>query len=158
MRRTEVESSNIKTIGYDKDERVLEVTFLKGGVYFYLGVQPDIYRGFMEAESHGKFFHRNIKGVYECLKMTAQKEDVEFDAQVIANFYKENPLPMSMLCEQNGWDYEDVSHFFWWRELWLRMQPVEYIHDVIRRVQELTGFVNFAYANIQKKVKGDKNV
>ena len=158
MKRTSVESSNIKTIGYDEDERVLEVTFLKSGVYFYLDVQPETYQGFMEAESHGKFFHRNIKGVYECLKMTAQKEDVEFDAQVIANFYKENPLPMTMLCEQNGWDHEEVTNFLWWRELWMRMQPIEYIHEVIWRVQELTGMVNFAYYGIQKKVEGNKDV
>lgn len=60
--RIEVESSNIKDIGY-KDQ-VLEITFKRGGRYRYFGVSPEIWNGFRVAASKGRFFHQIIKGQF----------------------------------------------------------------------------------------------
>jgi hypothetical protein len=47
-----VSSSNIKTV---KWERLLTVEFHNGARYIYLGVPVEVWRGLMEAASHGKF-------------------------------------------------------------------------------------------------------
>lgn len=43
MKRTKVESSSLKSIGYDSDEEVLEVEFRAGSVYRYKKVPKSIY-------------------------------------------------------------------------------------------------------------------
>lgn len=65
MERTQVESSNIASIGYDKGTPMtLEVEFHGGKVYRYIRVPADLYEGFLKAESKGKFFYANIRGKY----------------------------------------------------------------------------------------------
>lgn len=61
MERQCVSSSNIASIGYDSDSRVLEVEFLRGAVYQYYDVPQSIYDGLMAADSHGKYFVAYIK-------------------------------------------------------------------------------------------------
>lgn len=61
MKRTPVESSNVKDIGHDAQERVLEVGFLNGSVYQYLDVPESIYNGLMQAESKGAYLDEHVK-------------------------------------------------------------------------------------------------
>jgi hypothetical protein len=61
MKRTLVSSSNLASIGYDADRRVLEIEFLNRSVYQYFGVPESLYRGLMKASSHGSFFDSYIK-------------------------------------------------------------------------------------------------
>ena len=65
MERTEVVSSNVKSVGYDDEESVLEVEFMSGGVYQYSDVPRDVFEGFFMASSVGRYLHQNVKGVYE---------------------------------------------------------------------------------------------
>ncbi len=66
MKREEVESSNIRSIGYDPASQVLEVEFNYGHlVYQYKGVPAEIYEQLMAAESKGKFLNSAIKSVYD---------------------------------------------------------------------------------------------
>ncbi len=44
MERFPVQSSNIKSIGYDSDRQTLELEFANGGVYQYFNVTEDIYQ------------------------------------------------------------------------------------------------------------------
>ena len=69
MNRTHVESSDIESIGYDSRSQTLEIEFLKGSVYQYFDVPGYIYRDLMNADSHGKYFSANIKGVYRYSKV-----------------------------------------------------------------------------------------
>jgi hypothetical protein len=69
MKRTQVESKDIKSIGYDDKTLSLEVEFNSGSIYVYFKVPKNIYIEFMEADSHGKFFHRNIKNKFEYKKL-----------------------------------------------------------------------------------------
>jgi len=64
MLRKPVNSSNLESIGYDEDTSVLEIAFQGGGIYQYFNVPKGVYLDIMAAESHGKFFHRHIKGQY----------------------------------------------------------------------------------------------
>lgn len=69
MNRQSVTSSNIASIGYDANSQTLEVEFLNGGVYQYFDVSKHIYDELMNANSHGKYLARNIKGVYRFSKV-----------------------------------------------------------------------------------------
>ena len=61
-----VDSSNIAAIGYDEEKKELYIEFKSNGVtYKYEKVPEEVYRAFMDAPSQGKFFHANIKGIYE---------------------------------------------------------------------------------------------
>lgn len=61
MKRTNVSSSNLDSVGYDEDSQTLEIAFLNGGVYQYYEVPNEVYEGLMNASSHGKYFDKNIK-------------------------------------------------------------------------------------------------
>lgn len=61
MLRTIVSSTNLNSVGYDEDKRILEVEFQGGSVYRYFGIPEQIYLALMSADSHGSYFNRNIK-------------------------------------------------------------------------------------------------
>lgn len=61
MKRQSVTSSNLASIGYDAENKILEVEFNHGGVYQYFGVPENVYEELMNASSHGQYFDRNIK-------------------------------------------------------------------------------------------------
>jgi len=64
MERKNVQSSNIRSIGYDKELKILEVVFKSSAIYEYYGVPQNIYQGLTEAPSKGKFLNEQIKGKY----------------------------------------------------------------------------------------------
>lgn len=64
MKRSPVSSSNIKTIGYKKADKVLEVEFNSGRIYHYFEVPESVYNGLISAESIGKYHVENIKNKY----------------------------------------------------------------------------------------------
>lgn len=64
MDREQVKSSNIKSVGYDPEQTLLEVEFKNGAVYQYEDVPEDIYQDMLVAESVGKYFNTQVKGVY----------------------------------------------------------------------------------------------
>lgn len=64
MDRTPVSSSNLSSVGYDANDRILEIQFNSGRIYQYSNVPEDIYEGLMAAPSHGKYFHQHIRDVY----------------------------------------------------------------------------------------------
>lgn len=70
MERQPVSSSDLLSVGYEEESQILEIEFLKGGIYQYYGVPIDIYNGLMNAGSKGSYFHQNIKkGGYSCNKV-----------------------------------------------------------------------------------------
>jgi len=69
MLRTSVVSSNIRSVGYDEIQRILEVEFTTRRIYEYYRVPPTVYSGLMASASHGKYFSRFIKKVYECSRI-----------------------------------------------------------------------------------------
>jgi hypothetical protein len=61
MNRTPVSSSNLRSVGYDAEARMLEVEFLNGGLYRYSGVPASVHAGLMSASSLGTYFDRYVK-------------------------------------------------------------------------------------------------
>lgn len=64
MDRIPVSSSNISQIGYEPDSQILEIEFLKGGVYQYSSVPPSVFDEFMAASSKGRYFSAYVKDRY----------------------------------------------------------------------------------------------
>ena len=61
MEMNNVQSSNLKSIGYDENQNELYVEFKHGGKYKYLNVNKRVYDKLLVADSKGKFFDQNIK-------------------------------------------------------------------------------------------------
>ena len=59
-----VKSSNIKAIGYDRENEKLIVEFITGKKYVYSGVPPEVHEALMGAKSIGLYFGFNIRGKY----------------------------------------------------------------------------------------------
>lgn len=59
-----VSSSNVASIGYNPEDKVLVVEYHSGGVYNYYDVEQHVYESLMLASSKGGFIARNIKGRY----------------------------------------------------------------------------------------------
>lgn len=68
MNRTPVSSSNIASVGYDEDKRLLEIEFNTGAVYQYDDVPKNVFDGLMNAPSVGSYFNAEIKPSYEAWK------------------------------------------------------------------------------------------
>lgn len=69
MERQSVSSSDLQSVGYDPNTRTLEIRFHSGGTYRYFGVPAEVHVSLMGAPSHGRYFHRRIKGVYRYSKV-----------------------------------------------------------------------------------------
>lgn len=68
IERIPVDSSNISSVGFDKDTGTLAVEFKSGGVYHYHNVPKTIYDEFLADKSQGSHFHKNIKNQYKYTK------------------------------------------------------------------------------------------
>ena len=69
MKRTCVMSTDIKSIGYEESDRILEIEFLDSSVYQYQNVPKIAHLALMTAQAKGLHFHTNIKDVYPCVKI-----------------------------------------------------------------------------------------
>ncbi len=67
MERTPVESSNIVSVGWNNG--TLEIEFIKGKLYQYMGVPKEVYTNMLRAESVGKYFHANIRSKYSYIQL-----------------------------------------------------------------------------------------
>lgn len=64
MKRIKIVSSNLLSIGYDPEKRILEIAFTSGAVYQYFNVPRILHIGLMNAESKGSYFASMIKPRY----------------------------------------------------------------------------------------------
>ncbi len=68
MERIQVNSSNIRSIGYEASSSILEVEFTSNEVYQYLNVPEYLFQQFLNASSHGQFLNDNIRYNYRYQK------------------------------------------------------------------------------------------
>ena len=61
----EVESSNVKAIGYETSTNTLVVEYLSGLKYEYFNVPANVFDELLESVSKGKYMNQNMKGQYE---------------------------------------------------------------------------------------------
>lgn len=64
MERKRINSSRIRSAGYDPQKQVLEVEFSDGRVVSYRGVSPEVHRQFVNAPSPTSFFDDKIAESY----------------------------------------------------------------------------------------------
>lgn len=64
MEREYVDSSMIRSYGFDASISTLEVEFNSGAIWQYFDVPESVYYEMQSASSCGKFFLANIKGQY----------------------------------------------------------------------------------------------
>jgi hypothetical protein len=69
MERTPVESSQLVSVGYDPATSTLEIEFKGGGIYQYFDVSPEVHKAFIEAESLGRYFGKEIRGKFKFEKL-----------------------------------------------------------------------------------------
>lgn len=65
-------SANIGGIGYDAENKVLRVRFIKGSEYDFPGVTPEVHRKFLDAPSKGKFFYSEIRNNFQGAKVKSE--------------------------------------------------------------------------------------
>ena len=64
IKRIPVASSNIASVGYDKEEHILEIEFHHGAINQYFGVPENLYEELMNSPSHGAYFMNEIREKY----------------------------------------------------------------------------------------------
>lgn len=69
MERQHVQSSNIRSVGYDEDSMTLEVEFHSGDIYHYFNVPESVYSGLINAASKGSYLNNHIKGRFQYRKI-----------------------------------------------------------------------------------------
>lgn len=57
-------SSRILKMSYIKSKKLLTITFNSGATYEYYDVPMGVTDGIIQADSLGKYFDKNIKGIY----------------------------------------------------------------------------------------------
>jgi ATP-dependent DNA helicase RecG len=68
INRIPVESSNIASVGYDIENKILEIEFNHGAVYQYFDVPKEVYENLINATAIGSYYFHNIKSNYEYSK------------------------------------------------------------------------------------------
>jgi ATP-dependent DNA helicase RecG len=66
-KRVSVASSNIASVGYDKEAHILELEFHHGAIYQYVDVPENVFEDLMSSPAKGAFFMNEIKGKFEQL-------------------------------------------------------------------------------------------
>ncbi|EJA2381462.1 KTSC domain-containing protein [Klebsiella oxytoca] len=64
MDRQPVVSSNIRSVGYDANDFILEIEFNNGAIYQYFDIPENIYSDLISSDSIGGYLARHIKGYF----------------------------------------------------------------------------------------------
>jgi len=77
IKMTEVQSSNLAAVGYDDDSETLYVRFKGNRLYAFYGVSRADYEGLLAAESKGRYFAREIRGLHAYKYIGMPKDEEE---------------------------------------------------------------------------------
>jgi len=69
MKRLAVESTTIRSVGYDEGSKILEIEFQSGEVYQYLDVPSAVHSKLLSAESKGRYFNGEIRDDYPFVRL-----------------------------------------------------------------------------------------
>ena len=73
MRRKPVDSSTMRSVGYEAKSRILEIEFDSGAVYQYIGVPTRTHRELLTAESKGRYFNSEIRDSYPYVQVSRSR-------------------------------------------------------------------------------------
>jgi len=69
MQRMPVESSTVKSVGYDLLSETLEIEFKGKNLYEYFDVPQDVYIELVGSQSIGKFVNSKLNKIYKSRKV-----------------------------------------------------------------------------------------
>lgn len=69
MNRTPVNSSALRSVGYDPATLTLETELSSGTVYQYFDVPESVFTELMNAQSLGQYYNQRIRNDYRCVKL-----------------------------------------------------------------------------------------
>ena len=55
-----VSSSQVASVGYNEEKKILRVKYVSGGIYDYHDVPARIFDEMLQAESVGKYMHQHV--------------------------------------------------------------------------------------------------
>lgn len=67
----QLESSNLELVSYSRKNKTLIIVFKSGAVYQYYNVSRYQFEKLRQAESKGRYFHKNIRTKYRFEKLEA---------------------------------------------------------------------------------------
>lgn len=68
MEMINVQSSNLKRVGYDEQRKILKIEF-HNGTYVYFNVPKQVFESLLKAPSKGEYHADFIKNVYQYQKI-----------------------------------------------------------------------------------------
>jgi hypothetical protein len=69
MQREAVESTTMRSVGYESKSKILEIEFQSGEVYQYLEVPKMVHTRLLRAESKGQYFNGEIRDDYAFVRV-----------------------------------------------------------------------------------------
>ncbi len=69
MERKRVNSSRIRSVGYDERNQLLEVELSNGSIYQYSRVSPEVHRRFMAAPNPTSYYDDKIAEEYSARRV-----------------------------------------------------------------------------------------
>jgi hypothetical protein len=69
IERKRLNSSKLRSAGYDEKSRILEIEMSNGDVFQYTGVYPEVYRRFVAAPNPTSFFDDKIAEEYSSKRL-----------------------------------------------------------------------------------------
>lgn len=81
MRKSNVTSNAFRSVSYDPQQMRLEVEFHNGRRYAYHGVPHGTHWNFVNADSVGDFFHKQIKGKFKHQELQPLKDTKAADEE-----------------------------------------------------------------------------
>ncbi len=71
MKTIAVDSTTLRTVGYDAERRLLQVEFHNRSIYQYFDVPAIVYEELMKAPSKGAYFNRSIRPRFDFILVKA---------------------------------------------------------------------------------------
>ena len=76
IKRTEVKSSNVLSLGYDDDESIMAIEMIDGHIYYYIDIPKKHFTEMIKCNKEGRgissigsYLHRNVKGYYRYVRV-----------------------------------------------------------------------------------------
>lgn len=85
MKRIPVNSSNVKSVGYNSILKLLEVEFNNGSVYEYIDVPKELYDAFISSDSLGKFVHSHLKNKFRTIQVAPGLKAIKRNVRSVIN-------------------------------------------------------------------------
>jgi len=65
MKTIAVDSTTLRTVGYDAERQLLQIEFQSRSIYQYFDVPAAVYEELMQAPSKGAYFNRAIRQTFD---------------------------------------------------------------------------------------------